>query len=198
MAIATLGLIYLCFEAFPISYSGERQWSGGVATLPFLAVLIGALCACLLVALTNDTWLSPDLKQGRPVENRLVLMAVGGITLPIGLFWFAWTSFPGISPWPQIIAGVPIGFGTMTITIQGFNYVIDCYAQYAASALAANSCLRYLAAAGFPLFCPAMYQNLGVRWASTVLAFASLALVPIPILFYTFGPKLRQWSKYAP
>lgn len=90
------------------------------------------------------------------------LMALGGLGLMIGLFWFAWTSFPSISPWPQILAGAPIGFGIMLITLQGMNYVIDCYAMYANSALAANTSIRYCLAAGFPLFAEGMFHNLGV------------------------------------
>lgn len=85
----------------------------------------------------------------------------------VGLFWFAWTSFPSISPWPQILAGAPIGFGIMLITLQGMNYVIDCYAMYANSALAANTSIRYCLAAGFPLFAEGMFHNLGVSLASS-------------------------------
>ena len=81
-------------------------------------------------------------------------MMLGSAALPIGLFWFAWTSFPTISPWPQIISGVPIGFGVILITLQGMNYIIDCYTIYANSALAAMTFVRALFGAGFPLFAP--------------------------------------------
>jgi len=72
------------------------------------------------------------------------LMAIGGLVLPVGLFWSAWTSFPHLSPWPQALAGVPIGFGIMTITLQGFNYLLDCYTVNANSALAANTLVSKL------------------------------------------------------
>ncbi len=53
------------------------------------------------------------LKQyGRvPPEERLVPMMAGSIALPVGLFWFAWTSHPSSSPIPQIISGAPVGMG---------------------------------------------------------------------------------------
>lgn len=95
------------------------------------------------------------------METRLLLMIAGGVSLPVGLFWFAWTSFPSINPWPQIIAGVPIGFSVIVITLQGMNYTIDCYTMYANSAIAAITFVRSLFGAGFPLFASAMYQNLG-------------------------------------
>lgn len=192
-----LGVIYLCFEAFPISFGEDRHWSPGVASLPFLSVLIGALLGALLIALTTRTRLAPDPSQGRMQEARLPLMAVGGASMSIGLFWFAWTSFPSISPWPQIISGAPVGFGLMLIILQGMNYIIDCYTIYANSALAANTSVRYALAAGFPLFATGMYHNLGVQWATSALAFISLALVPVPILFWIYGAKIRSMSRYV-
>ncbi|KAF2168573.1 hypothetical protein M409DRAFT_36395 [Zasmidium cellare ATCC 36951] len=191
------GIIYLNFEAFPISYSEHRHWSAGVSSLPFIAVLLGALAGCLLVALTTKSKLAPDPAQGRYQEARMPLMALGGFGLMIGLFWFAWTSFPSISPWPQILAGAPIGFGIMLITLQGMNYVIDCYAMYANSALAANTSIRYCLAAGFPLFANGMFHNLGVPWATSVLGFIALALLPVPLLFWKYGEKIRSMSKFV-
>lgn len=83
-------------------------------------------------------------------------MMMGGIILPIGLFWFAWTSNPAITPWPQIISGVPIGVGLLLIFLQGVNYIVDCYLMNANSALAANSLIRCAFGAGFPLFATGM------------------------------------------
>ena len=45
-------------------------------------------------------------------------MMVGAFVLPIGLFWFGWTSNPHISWVPQVIAGVPIGAGCQMIFLQ--------------------------------------------------------------------------------
>ncbi len=178
----SLGLIYLFFEAYPISFVGYRGWSAGVGSLPFLSILVGVLAGCLLMALTTRTRLAPDPEKGRRIETRLLLMIVAGIVLPIGLFWFAWTSFPSISPWPQIIAGVPIGFAVIALTLQGLNYTIDVYTFYANSAIAAYTFVRSLFGAGFPLFAAAMYKNLGVQWATSTLAFIAVALIPVPIL----------------
>ena len=97
--------------------------------MSFISILIGVFLGCALLAFTTKTRLAPDPEQGRPIETRLLLMILGAVTLPIGLFWFAWTSFPSINPWPQIIAGVPIGFSVIVITLQGMNYIIDCYVR---------------------------------------------------------------------
>jgi hypothetical protein len=37
----------------------------------------------------------------------------------------------------------------------------------------------------------AMYHNLGVNWASSTLAFLSIAFIPIPFLLY----KVRSWRE---
>ena len=68
----------------------------------------------------------------------------------------------------------------------------------AASAIAANTFLRSIAAAGFPLFARQMFNNLGIQWAGTLLGCLAAICVPIPVCFYLFGKKLRQKSKFAP
>lgn len=68
----------------------------------------------------------------------------------------------------------------------------------AASAIAGNTFLRSLAGAGFPLFSTYMYEGMGIQWASTLLGCVAAALVPIPVLFYLYGHKLRAKSSFAP
>lgn len=49
----------------------------------------------------------------------------------------------------------------------------------------------------FPLFTTQMYEALGVNWASAVPAFASLACLPFPFLFYKYGASIRKKCKFA-
>lgn len=69
--------------------------------------------------------------------------------------------------------------------------------MFAASVLAANSVLRSLFGAAFPLFTEQMYTNLGLHWAASVPAFLSVACIPFPIIFYIYGPKIRAKCKFA-
>jgi DHA1 family multidrug resistance protein-like MFS transporter len=62
------------------------------------------------------------------------------------------------------------------------NYLPDAYPDYAASVLAGNDFMRSAFGAGFPLFANAMYTDLGVNWASSTLAFISIAFIPIPFV----------------
>jgi DHA1 family multidrug resistance protein-like MFS transporter len=70
--------------------------------------------------------------------------------------------------------------------------------MFAASAVAANTFLRSLAGAGFPLFAQPMFKRLGVNWAGTLLGCIALCLVPIPICFIVYGERLRRKSSFAP
>lgn len=65
------------------------------------------------------------------------------------------------------------------------------------SALAANAVVRALFGAGFPMFAEAMYNRLGVAWATSVLGLLAVGLFPMPIMFYYFGARVRGLSRYA-
>jgi MFS transporter, DHA1 family, multidrug resistance protein len=68
----------------------------------------------------------------------------------------------------------------------------------AASAIAGNTFLRSLAGAGFPLFSTYMFEGMGIQWASTLLGCVAALLVPIPVIFYVYGHRIRQHSSFAP
>jgi hypothetical protein len=125
----------------------------------------------------------------------------------------------------SIIGTAPFGFGMMLVFLGIVNYLVDAYVIYAASVLAANTVLRCMFGAGFPLFTNCkllypclfpslskscflfvsstdyyesdMYQNLGIHWASSIPAFLSLACVPFPFLLYKYGATIRLKCKYS-
>ena len=41
-----------------------------------------------------------------------------------------------------------------------------------------------------------VYENLGVGWATSVFGFISIALIPIPLVLFRWGPQIRARSKY--
>lgn len=118
------GILYLFFEAYPVSFQEERGWNGGVGNLPFLSILVGVFAGSIVTvvnAKTRYARLHAESGGCVPPEERLYLMSVGSFVLPAGLFWFGWTSSPNISWVPQVLAGVPIGFGIFLIFLQGIN-----------------------------------------------------------------------------
>lgn len=50
-----------------------------------------------------------------PPEARLPGAILGSVLLPVGLFWFAWTCTPDIHWSSSVLAGIPFGFGLITI-----------------------------------------------------------------------------------
>ncbi|KAE8349989.1 major facilitator superfamily domain-containing protein [Aspergillus coremiiformis] len=195
------GILYLFFEAYPVSFQEVRGWkNGGVAGLPFIGIMIGVLCGVALIIWQTKTRFARKLaKHGRVVpEERLVPMMIASVLLPAGLFWFGWTSNPNISWVPQVISGIPIGMGILVIFMQGLNYIIDVYMMFANSAIAANTLIRSGLGGAFPLFAVQMYHKLGVSWASSLLGFITIAMIPIPVIFFFYGKKIRAMSKFTP
>jgi hypothetical protein len=122
---------------------------------------------------------------------------VGGIALPVGLFWFAWTNSPSVHWAVSVIAAIPFGFGMVLIFLSIMNYLIDSYTIFAASVLAGNGIIRSVFGAAFPLFTSQMYARLGIHWASSIPAFLAVACIPLPFLFYKYGASIRKKCKYA-
>jgi len=91
-----------------------------------------------------------------------------------------------------------VGFGFFTIFQAALNYLVDTFQKYAASAVAANTFLRSVFAAAFPLFIVPMLHNLGIAWGVSIFAFVAVLMIPIPYLFFIFGKRIRAkgvWSK---
>lgn len=193
------GILYLTFFAFPYSFSSQRGWDPRVGTLPFLSILIGVLASSLFLAIYSWKYYQTRLVRRGSIlpEDRLPPMMAGSFMLPAGLFVFAWTSSPDITPVPQILSGVLIGGGIMLVFSSGVAFIVDIYLASSASAIAANTCVRSLVAAGFPLAAPQMYRVLDTAWATSVLGFLCVIVIPAPILFYIYGARLRQMSRYA-
>lgn len=49
----------------------------------------------------------------------------------------------------------------------------------------------------FPLFGTQMYNRLGYQWASSLLAFLTVAMMPFPYIFFRYGKKIRSNSRFA-
>lgn len=101
-----------------------------------------------------------------------------------GLFWFGWSARPSIHWIMPIIGSAFFSAGSILLFNSVLNYLPDAYPDYAASVLAGNDLFRSSFGAGFPLFATAMYNKLGVGWASSLLGFLGIAFIPIPFALY--------------
>jgi len=57
--------------------------------------------------------------------------------------------------------------------------------------------IDYDRTAAFPLFGVQMYHTLGDQWATSLLAFLTVLMMPFPYLFFKYGKKLRGKSRFA-
>ncbi|KAL4787000.1 major facilitator superfamily domain-containing protein [Aspergillus varians] len=193
------GLLYMFFVAYPIVFQGGKGWSAGSTGLMFIPLALGVIASACFSPLVNKHYLSLYEKYGGkpPAEARLIPMMLSCWFIPIGLFIFAWTSYPDLSWWGPAMGGFPVGFGFIFLYNSANNYLVDTYQHQAASALAAKTFLRSIWGASTVLFTEQMYERLNDRWASTLLAFIALACCAIPYAFYFKGSSIRRLSKFA-
>ncbi|PSN64368.1 MFS general substrate transporter [Corynespora cassiicola Philippines] len=193
------GLLYMFFIAYPIVYQKGKGWSAGSTGLMFIPLMIGVLASAACAPLVNKHYLSLVKKHNGkpPAEARLIPMMLSCWFIPIGMFIFAWTSYPRLHWFGPAIGGFPVGFGFIFLYNSANNYLVDSYQHQAASALAAKTFLRSFWGASVVLFTNQMYDRLGYQWASTLLAFIGLACCAIPYVFYFKGAAIRKHSHYA-
>lgn len=195
------GLLYLFITSYPAVFQRIHGFTPGQAGLPFFGMVVGQLLAGVSVLLQQPGYQRKLAANGGiPVpEWRLPNVIAGGIAFTIGIFWFGWTGYRADIHWiVPTLSGILTGFGLLSIFLQALNYLIDAYLMFAASTIAANTFLRSIAGACFPLFADKMFTGLGVQWAATLLGCVAAVLIPIPIFFYIYGKRLRQKSKFAP
>lgn len=58
------------------------------------------------------------------------------------------------------------------------GWAVDSYREYSASALGAAVLVRNVLGAIFPLFAGPMYDGLGNHWATSLVAFLGIPLIP--------------------
>ena len=140
------GITFLIFTAFPIVFEQGRHWSQGVSGLSYVGVLVGQILSMFFYVFLEVNYqkkIATDPGKAIP-EGRLQPAMIGALFLPIGLFWFAWSTYPQVHWIVSILGGAFFGFGQVLLYISLINYVVDAYTVYAASALAANAILRGL------------------------------------------------------
>ncbi|KIX97722.1 uncharacterized protein Z520_06500 [Fonsecaea multimorphosa CBS 102226] len=190
-------LLYMTFSVIPLVFQTRHNFnveqSGGV----FAAIAIGSILATVLSIYQEKLAKMRWPKLNSSPEGRLYFPCLEGALLPIGLFWFGWTT-PSSIPWISPVLAIGCAqMGIFVIYLAVFNYLADVYHRYASSALAAQSFMRNIFAAIFPLFTTQMFNNLDYAPAASLLGgiAALLTLVPWVLLFN--GEKIRARSKIA-
>lgn len=103
-----LGILYLFFGAFPLVFSTNHDFELWQTGLTFFGFMVGLF----LAAATNPLWYKNYLRlvanfrsQGTTKSDKLLKpdpelrlppAIMGSILVPIGLFWFGWTTFSSV------------------------------------------------------------------------------------------------------
>jgi MFS family permease len=198
-------ILFTFLDGYTYIFGKTYGFSEGFTGLSFIGIAIG-LCGASLLVLLIHRWAKKDLAPAKekdgpnarlPPEKRLWFAMFGAPAVLVSLFVMAWTNYPSISYWSGLAASVLFGYGILCIFISTYQYIIDSYEIYAASALASLTLIRYVAAGGMVEVGIPFYKNLGFHWTLTILGAISTLMVPVPYAFYFYGPKIRSWSKYA-
>lgn len=194
-------VLYLTFSAIPLVFTASHDFNVEQNGAVFTALCVAAVLSTLISVAQDHIARNYFTGKRRAIfdgpEGRLYFSCVQSALLPVGCFWFGWTSFPS-DHW--ILPTLGIGCATMgifSIYLAVFNYLADTYHKYASSALAAQSFCRNLLAGAFPLFTPQMFRAMTFQGAGSFLGGFGALLTIVPWILVFYGPKIRARSKLA-
>ncbi|QLL32999.1 hypothetical protein HG536_0D05210 [Torulaspora globosa] len=185
-------LLYAFFFAYPVIFNELYGYKDNLIGLMLIPILIGALMALAFTFWCESQYLKLIKTRRATPEDRLLGSMIGAPFAAIALWILGATSYKHIIWVGPASSGIAFGFGMVLIYYSLNNYIIDCYVQYASSALATKVFLRSAGGAAFPLFITQMYHRLGLQWASWLLAFIATAMIALPFGFKRWGKELRH------
>ncbi|KAJ9610407.1 hypothetical protein H2200_005184 [Cladophialophora chaetospira] len=198
-----VGTVFLFTQSVEQVFAGLYGWNASQAGYVQGAIIIGECVGWMSVILISANLYFNSAKRntevpGIPIpEARLYVSIVGSfVGVAGGMFVYGWTSFPSV-PWIAPAIGLAmVGYGINVVVIAIADYVVDAYAKYAGSAVAAVVLGENVFAAFLPMAAQSMYSNLGYRWASSLLGFLALALSFAPVFIVIWGRRLRERSVF--
>ncbi|KAG8938340.1 hypothetical protein FRC03_007355 [Tulasnella sp. 419] len=193
------GIMYLTLATYAQLWTIGYGQSSGITGLHYLSLGMGFTLGSQIGARLLDVIYRKLKAQNGGVGNpemRMPLLAGTSLTLPLGLVLYGWSAEKHWFWLLPDLGGFIFSFGIMGCFLGLQSYLVDHYGIYSASAIAAVSSFRSLAGFRFPLFSNAMFSKLDLGWGNSLLALMALIVgCPSPWIFYTYGSRLRQWSK---
>ncbi|KAF6824068.1 cycloheximide resistance protein [Colletotrichum plurivorum] len=194
-AATVFSYAYLCFTTFPRVFRDQYGFGSGASGLATIGLGIGFVAGLLFCGAVSDPWSArlAKTKNGgvaKP-EYRLPTLVSGAIFVPIGLFWYGWSAEAKTHWIVPIIGTGLLGIGIVTAYSTAATYLVDAYPVYAASVMAASALFRCLIGALLPLAGGAMFDALGVGWGNSLLGFISIAFLPLSLVLYVYGERIR-------
>ncbi|CAF9935930.1 hypothetical protein IMSHALPRED_010397 [Imshaugia aleurites] len=198
-----VGIFFIQLTTLPLLYGPtpefglfSYEWKNGLDGLAYLGGGLGLVWATLIGIFglnRSRKWMATHFGngEGRP-EFRLPLLFFGMLLIPIGLLLFGWSA-QARAHWALPLLGAAIFSCGMQIAYVSIQvYTVDTFRMYAASALAANAVSRGVVGCILTILGFQVFESLGYGWGSSLLAFVALAALPVPVILYVYGPRLRK------
>ena len=207
------GYLYLMLTTYPRVFQVQYGFSNGSVGLTYLGTGIGSFFGLALCGAVSDRLVVTLTKRngGTAIpEYRLPTMFLGVLIVPIGLFLYGWTADKKVHWIVPIIGSGFVGAGMFAVFVSSLvsrwgrdgltnceqmptqTYLVDAFTVYAASVSAASTVFRSLFGALLPLAGNSMYDALGLGWGTSVLAFIAVAFIPMPLIFWRYGQRIRE------
>lgn len=205
LSALSYGLLFIATQSVPQVYGTSYAFTEPQTGLIQASIVVGEVLGFLACACIGGPYFarastrSAKVAGGNPQLSEVRLyLAVPSLLLGVtgGLFVYGWTSYADLTYWAPTAGLLLIGFGSVVVMQAIMMYITDSYTKYAASASAAVCFGENIAAAYLPLASQSMYTNLGLHWASTLLAFFALALSCAPVVLVFKGRAIRERSVF--
>lgn len=199
----TVGTLFLFTQSVEQVFMELYDWNVSQTGYVQCAVVIGECLGWGLNFISRKLHFSSASRNtevpGTPIpEARLYMAVLGGVFgISGGMFTYAWTSYPDI-PWiAPAVSLAMVGAGSVLVVTGVSDYVVDAYSDYAGSAMGSVAGGENIFSAFLPLATMSMYGELGLQWASTLLALISLVLSLVPTLMFFWGKEVRARSAFT-
>lgn len=146
------GILFSFFASFPLVYSQVYGFNSGQVGLAFLPIMVGCTIATLTCvfcdrflyqreamrvrgsdrsgknlrdeqAASSQSWeVQPAMKALVEPEHRLYSAMLGGIGLPIGLFWFAWTARSDVHWASPVVSTILFSWGNLCVFVRRYRH----------------------------------------------------------------------------
>lgn len=193
------GTLYVLFTTFTFVFQENYDFTQATVGLVYLGTGIGMFAGLAFLSWTSDRTLlrlgSKHNGELKP-EFRLPPLMYTAWTLPLGLLIYGWTAEYKIHWAVPLLGTAFFGAGQVLNFMVITTYLVDTFTTYAASAVAAATVFRAVLGAVLPLVGLKMYDSIGLGWGNSLLGFVTLALCPVPYVFFAYGERIRLNPRY--
>ncbi|RYO81757.1 hypothetical protein DL766_006085 [Monosporascus sp. MC13-8B] len=215
--VGLLSLYVASMFAIPFAFFSSLFWvfqtNYGYAFWECRRIFYALGCGCavgiFIVMISTVCYRHKYLRRFQPAsippESHMLPAMIGSVLIPAGLFWLGWTADLSVHGNLFPFIGISLfGAGNVSLFISAVLYHRDAYLRADwPSAAAAHFFACHALAAFFPLFalqCKSsltlIHCKLGVEWATSVLGFLAIAMMPLPFALFKYGRAFRARSGY--